>query len=131
MDIEKKWRILNEVILDLPEEYIRQVKINYDAKLISMIFLEKLDNNHNHNNNDNNNQKIIFSELKYYNYEMKDIYYLVSKFSYILMMKNYTVAYFPNYKKDGYNLYINNMMYSLHLEDDMITLQHHQLQVKI
>jgi len=125
MDIEKKWRILNEAILDLPEEYIRHIMINYDAKLISMIFLEKL-NYDNHNDN----QKIVFSELKYYNYEMKDMYYLVSKFSYILMMKNYTVSYFPNYKKDGYNLYINNMMYSLHLEDDMITLQHHRFQVK-
>ena len=65
----------------------------------------------------------MFSELKYYNYEMKDIYYLVSKFSYVMMKKNHTVSYFPNYKKDGYNLFINNMMYSLHMEDDTITIE--------
>lgn len=117
MEIEKKWRILNEVILDLPEEYIRQVKINYDAKLISIVFLEKL------KELNVNNNKIIFSELKYYSYEMNDIYYLISKFSYIMIVNNYSVSYFPNYKKDGYNLFINNMMFSLHLEDDMITIE--------
>jgi hypothetical protein len=118
MEIETKWRILNEVILDLPEEYIRQVKINYDAKLISIVFLEKVKEF-----KANNDNKIVFSELKYYSYEMNDIYYLISKFSYILMVNNYSVSYFPNYKKDGYNLFINNMMFSLHLEDDMITIE--------
>jgi len=120
MNIENKWRLLNEVIEDLPEEYIRQVKINYDAKFISIIFLEKLQKII---ENKDENKKIIFSELKYYNYEMKDIYYLISKFSYILMIKNYTIAYYPNYKKDGYNLFINNMMFSLYIEDDSIIFE--------
>lgn len=120
MNIENKWRLLNEVIEDLPEEYIRQVKINYDAKFISIIFLEKLQKII---ENKDENKKIIFSELKYYNYEMKDIYYLISKFSYILMIKNYTIAYYPNYKKDGYNLFINNIIFSLYIEDDSIIFE--------
>jgi len=120
MNIENKWRLLNEVIEDLPEEYIRQVKINYDAKFISIIFLEKLQKII---ENKDENKKIIFSELKYYNYEMKDIYYLISKFSYILMIKNYTIAYYPNYKKDGYNLFINNIIFSVYIEDDSIIFE--------
>lgn len=49
---------------------------------------------------------------------MNDIYYLISKFSHIMMVNNYLVSYFPNYKKDGYNIFINsNMMFSLYPED--------------
>lgn len=112
--ITEKFKILNEVIEELPIDYIRQVKINYDARIISIIFIEALKDL-------NNNKKIIFNNLKYYNYEMQDIYYLIGKIANIIMKNNYKLAYFPNYNKDGYNIFINlNLMFSLFMEDDNI-----------
>lgn len=114
--IDDKLKILNEVIEELPIDYIRQIKINYDAKIISIIFLELL-------KDVNKNNKLIFNDLKYYNYEMQDIYYLISKIANIIMANNYKITYFPNYKKDGYNIFINlNIMFSLYMEDDNIII---------
>jgi hypothetical protein len=113
---DDKLRILNEVIEELPIDYIRQIKINYDAKIISIIFLELL-------KDVNKNNKLIFNDLKYYNYEMQDIYYLISKIANIITANNYKITYFPNYKKDGYNIFINlNIMFSLYMEDDNIII---------
>ena len=114
--IDDKLKILNEVIEELPIDYIRQIKINYDAKIISIIFLELL-------KDVNKNNKLVFNDLKYYNYEMQDIYYLISKIANIIMANNYKITYFPNYKKDGYNIFINlNIMFSLYMEDDNIII---------
>lgn len=117
--IDDKFKILNEVIEDLPIDIIRQIKINYDAKLISIIFLEAL-------KDITKNKKIIFKDLKYYHYEMQDIYYLISKIANIfLILNNYKFNYFPNYKKDGYNIFINlTMMFDLYMEDDNITIEY-------
>jgi len=114
--IDDKFKILNEVIEELPIDYIRQIKINYDAKIISIIFLELL-------KNISKNNKLVFNDLKYYNYEMQDIYYLISKVANIIITNNYKMAYFPNYKKDGYNIFINlNILFSLYMEDDNIII---------
>ncbi len=114
--IDDKFKILNEVIEDLPIDYIRQIKINYDAKIISIIFLKLL-------KDISKNNKLVFNDLKYYNYEMQDIYYLISKIANIIMTNNYKITYFPNYKKDGYNIFINlNIMFSLYMEDDNIII---------
>jgi len=114
--IDDKLKILNEVIEELPIDYIRQIKINYDAKIISIIFLELL-------KDVNKNNKLVFNDLKYYNYEMQDIYYLISKIANIITANNYKITYFPNYKKDGYNIFINlNIMFSLYMEDDNIII---------
>ena len=114
--IDDKFKILNDVIEDLPIHYIRQIKINYDAKIISIIFLELL-------KDVNKNNKLVFNDLKYYNYEMQDIYYLISKIANIITANNYKITYFPNYKKDGYNIFINlNIMFSLYMEDDNIII---------
>lgn len=114
--IDDKFKILNDVIEDLPIHYIRQIKINYDAKIISIIFLELL-------KEVSKNNKLVFNDLKYYNYEMQDIYYLISKIANIITANNYKITYFPNYKKDGYNIFINlNIMFSLYMEDDNIII---------
>jgi len=114
--VDDKFKILNEVIEELPIDYIRQIKINYDAKIISIIFLELL-------KNISKNNKLVFNDLKYYNYEMQDIYYLISKVANIIITNNYKMAYFPNYKKDGYNIFINlNILFSLYMEDDNIII---------
>ena len=117
-----EYKILNEVIEELPDEYIRQVKIKYDAKLISILFLEKLKEIE---NGFFKEKKLIFNNLKYYHYEMEDIYYLISKIANIISQNNYKITYFPNYKKDGYNIFINtNLMFSLFMEDDNITISY-------
>ena len=117
-----EYKILNEVIEELPVEYIRQVKIKYDAKLISILFLEKLKEIE---NGFFKEKKLIFNNLKYYHYEMEDIYYLISKIANIISQNNYKITYFPNYKKDGYNIFINtNLMFSLFMEDDNITISY-------
>jgi len=112
IDIDERYRILNDIIEDLPNEYIRQIKINYDAKCISIIILRNLDIN-----------KLVFTNLKYDNYEMQDIYYLISKISVILSSKNYKISHFPNYKKDGFNIFINDILYSFYKEDEDIILE--------
>ena len=107
---DDKLKILNEVIDDLPTDIIKKIKINYDVKYISIIFLKALENIY-------QNEKIIFNELAYDNYLMENIYYLISKLAPLLETKNFKISYFPNYKKDGYNIFINsNMMFSLYPE---------------
>lgn len=116
-----EYKILNEVIEELPIEYVRQIKIKYDAKLISILFLEFLNNIE----NNSNKNKLVFNNLKYYHYEMEDIYYLISKIAHIITQKNYKINYFSNYKKDGYNIFINtNLMFSLYMEDDNIIIEY-------
>jgi len=118
-----EYKILNEVIEELPIEYVRQIKIKYDAKLISILFLEFL-NKHKISKNSNEN-KLVFNNLKYYHYEMEDIYYLISKIANIITENNHKISFFPNYKKDCYNIFINtNLLFSLYMEDDNITIEY-------
>lgn len=115
MNIENK--LLNEVIEELPIEFIRQSKISYDAKFISIIFKNAL-------KDILNNKRIILNQLKYDNYEMKDIYYLISKVI-DLMKDNYDIKFYPNYKKDGYNIFIHpNIMYVLFKDVDDLILEY-------
>lgn len=121
LDLNEKYNILIDVVEDLPIEFIRQVKINYDSRYISKIFifeLNKIINNHN-----DKKTKIIFNELKYDNYKMEDIYYLISKIVNILIANNYKVNYYPNYKKDGFNLFINSLMFSFYHEIEEIIIE--------
>ncbi len=121
LDLNEKYNILIDVVEDLPIEFIRQVKINYDSRYISKIFifeLNKIINNHN-----DKKTKIIFNELKYDNYKMEDIYYLISKIVNILIANNYKVNYYPNYKKDGFNLFINSLMFSFYYEIEEIIIE--------
>jgi hypothetical protein len=55
---------------------------------------------------------------------MKDIYYLISKV--IDLMKNdYDIKFYPNYKKDGYNIFIHpNIMYILFKDIDDLILEY-------
>jgi len=118
VSIDYKFKILCEVIEELPIDIIRQIKINYDAKLISLILIEGL-------KDILKNNKLIFNELKYNNYEMQDIYYLISKIANILILEEYNMIFFPNYKKDGYNLFINKkMMFSLYKENNIIIIEY-------
>jgi len=118
IDINDKFKILNEVIEDLPIDYIRQIKINYDTKIISIIFIENLNNN-------NKNKKLVFNNLKYDNYQMQDIYYLVAKLAHLLTLNNFKINYYSNYNKNGYNIFINqNMIYSLFIQDDDIIIEY-------
>lgn len=114
LTINEKFDILNDVIEDLPIEFIRQIKINYDSIYVSTIIKRTLNDN---------NDKIIFNELKYDNYKMEDLYFLISKTSHILSLSNIKINYFVNFKKDGYNLFINSSMFcNLYIEDDDIIL---------
>ena len=120
ISINEKFKILNEVIEDLPDDYIRQIKINFDAKIISIIFMEKLKNE-----NEKEKYKLVFNDLYYDNYKMQDIYYLIAKISNILIENNYNITYFSNYKKNGYNIFMNNCYtYNLNQEfDDVIIIE--------
>jgi len=118
IDINDKFKILNEVIEDLPIDYIRQIKINYDTKIISIIFIENLNNN-------NKNKKLVFNNLKYDNYQMQDIYYLVAKLAHLLTLNNFKMNYYSNYNKNGYNIFINqNLIYSLFIQDEDIIIEY-------
>jgi len=104
--------ILNQVIEDLPIEYIRQIKINYDAKIIISQLLNSLNSN-------TKNYKLIISKLKYDNYEIQDIYYLISKISYEICNNNFNMKFYANYKKDGFNIFINDIYtIDLYKEDE-------------
>jgi len=119
ININDKFKILNEVIEDIPDDYIRQIKLNFDAKIISIILLEKL------NKNINEKYKLIFNELHYDNYKMQDIYYLIAKISNNILENNYKINYFPNYKKNGFNIFINNSYtFDLYQDfDDVIIIE--------
>ena len=54
---------------------------------------------------------------------MEDIYYLISKIVNILIANNYKVNYYPNYKKDGFNLFINSLMFSFYYEIEEIIIE--------
>lgn len=110
IDISDKYRILNEIIEDLPFEFIRQLKINFDAKVISIILLRLLNIN-------SRNNIIEIDDLKYDNYRMEDIYYLLSKI--ISHINEYHITFYPNYKKDGFNIFINKTLtISLYKKND-------------
>lgn len=113
--IEEKFKILNDSIEEIPIEYIRQIKINYDAKYISYILLKFLNNNENKN-------KLIFNKLKYQDYLMEDLYYLIAKIA-TNINNNYKISYFPNYKKDGFNIFVNKQLLILYQEDDIIIIE--------
>jgi len=114
INIEDKYKYLNEVIDELPNDIMRTIKIKYDAKIISLMFNKSI------KNNDEN--KLVFNELKFYYYDMQDLYYLISRISSSL---NYNLTYYPNYKKDGYNIFINQKkLYNLYLEDDIIIIEY-------
>ena len=118
LDCNDKLKILNEVIDELPNDIIRKIKINYDIKYISIIFLKALDNII-------DNHKIIFNELSYDNYIMENIYYLVSKLAHLLETKKFKINYYPNSKKNGYNIFINsNMMFYLFMEDEDLIIEY-------
>lgn len=112
--IEDKLKILNEVIEELPDEFIRYVNINYDARVISIILTKLVKNK--------NNKIIIFTNLKYNDYKMEDIYYLISKIANLMITTNLT--FFPNYKKDGFNIFINkNLSIILYKNNDYLTME--------
>jgi len=116
ININEKFNLISNVIEDLPIEYIRQIKINYDCKYISIILLEILDNNLYYK------QKIfIFNELKYNNYKIEDLYYLISKLSNTI--NKYKIASYPNLHKDGFNVYVNTKyMFNIYEKNKYITI---------
>lgn len=116
INIEEKFKILNDSIEEIPIEYIRQIKITYDSKYISYILLKIL------NVNNDNNKKLLFNKLKYQDYLMEDLYYLISKIANIIN-NTHKISYFPNYKKDGFNIFINKQPLLLYQEDDIIIIE--------
>jgi hypothetical protein len=114
INISDELKIFNEIIEDLPPEFIRQLKINYDARFISIILLKLL-------NEDSNRNKIIpFTKLKYDDYKMEDIYYLISK----IASNINSITFFPNYKKDGFNIFINKILtISLYKNNNHLTIE--------
>ncbi len=116
INISEELKIFNEIIEDLPHEFIRQIKINYDARFISIILLKLL------NDNSNRNKIIPFANLKYDDYKMEDIYYLISKIA--SNINSYHITFFPNYEKDGFNIFINKILtISLYKNNNHLTIE--------